>query len=103
MLLCGLGRNVLGWEEELKWAVSRLEGKTLTSVLLRICWSSCIYFVWQERNTRIFQNISKTTDQVLEEGKEVVRYRFFGLQRVKSNPGNRTLCRNWGLQDFIFD
>ena len=34
--LCGLRRDVLDWNYELKWATQKLKGKSLISTLLRI-------------------------------------------------------------------
>ena len=42
--MCGLDKEVTGWEEELKWAMKRLKGKALISIILRIGWSSFIYY-----------------------------------------------------------
>ena len=95
------GCTRIGWDEEMNWAVCKLKGKALISTLLRICWSSCIYLVWKERNQRIFQRKSKMTEQVLEQVKEVVRCRLDGLHRVEAEHVNRSLCRNWGLLDTI--
>ena len=40
--LCGIGREVGTWPEELKWATQRLKGKALISVILRIAWKEGI-------------------------------------------------------------
>ena len=45
ILLCGLSREVLGWNEELAWAVQRLKGKALTSKLLKVGWNAYIYHI----------------------------------------------------------
>ena len=34
--ICGLGREVLGWDGELKWASEKLKGKAMISILLRV-------------------------------------------------------------------
>ena len=56
--LCGLHRDVGPWEEELTWAVQRIKGKALISIVLRIAWRVFIYFVWRERNRRLHNELS---------------------------------------------
>ena len=60
--LCGLDREVLDWEGELKWAVLKLKGKVLLSKVLRIAWSSFIYHIWKERNGKIFGKMEQTAE-----------------------------------------
>ena len=89
--LCGLSREVARWDEEMSWAVQKLKGKSLISIILRIAWSALIYYVWRER----------TSMQVLEHIKEVIKFRLAGLHGVAGDTVNRDLCNNWGLFDFI--
>ena len=80
LLLCvDFGRNVLGWEEELKSAVLRLKGKALISILLRICWSTCIYLCGKKETEEFFRICLKQLDQILEKVKEIVIGFFFFL------------------------
>ena len=44
MEMCGLKRELYGWEEELKWAYQKLKGKSLLSIILRGAWIAFIYF-----------------------------------------------------------
>ncbi|XP_039068019.1 uncharacterized protein LOC120214115 [Hibiscus syriacus] len=52
---CDLERQVVDWEFELSWAFHRFKGKYVLSVLLKLTWNAMNYFVWRERNRRIFQ------------------------------------------------
>ena len=36
--LCGLNKSILGWNVELEWAIRRLKGKSLISVMLWLAW-----------------------------------------------------------------
>ena len=58
--LCGLHRDVGPWEEELTWAVQRIKGKALISIVLRIAWRAFVYFVWKERNRRLHNELAET-------------------------------------------
>ena len=51
--LCGLQRDVFDWNSELQWAVQKLKGKALISILMRVGWTAFIYHTWKERNYRL--------------------------------------------------
>ena len=51
--LCGLRREVHGWAAELNWAVKKLKGRSLVSIILRVAWRAFVYFIWRERNQRL--------------------------------------------------
>ena len=54
--LCNLRREVGSWSEELQWAVKRMKGRALIFLILRLAWRACIYFIWKERNQRLYNN-----------------------------------------------
>ena len=101
-MLCGLRRAVYGWEEELQWAYKNLKGKSLTSIILRSAWSAYIYFVWKERNGRLYKSKEETREQVLEQIKQRTRIRLGGLTNIKLDHINNSLYRAWGLPQAIF-
>ena len=80
-----------------------MKGKSLKSAILRIAWNAVVYFIWIERNKRIYQSKEGTLMQVMEQIKEVVRIRLIGLQHVKFDFVNFTLYRSWSLTQSIFD
>ena len=90
------------WEDELNWAARKNKGKALISTILHISWISSIYFIWREKNQRLYQHITKTTLQIMKQVTEVVRYRVIGLHNIKAYHVNRSLCRNWNFPDTIF-
>ncbi|XP_022735626.1 uncharacterized protein LOC111288994 [Durio zibethinus] len=79
---CKIDRRVGSWYTELSWSENRLKGKALISTLLRIAWNACIYFIWGERNQRIFKQGEMTTAQMVDKVKEIVRYRLHGLKHI---------------------
>ena len=100
--LCGLDREVLDWEGEMKWAVLKLKGKALLSKVLRIAWSSFIYHIWKKRNGRIFGKMEQTAEQIIDHIKLAVRHRLASLKNVAPDTVNISLYRSWGLFDSIF-
>ncbi|XP_039008741.1 uncharacterized protein LOC120136880 [Hibiscus syriacus] len=53
------------WESRIEWATQTWKGKSLLSIILRIAWTAFIYFIWEERNRRLFNRGSRTADQLL--------------------------------------
>ena len=102
LILCGLKRATYGWEEELQWAYKNFKGKSLTSIILRSTWSAYIYFVWKERNGRLYKSKEETREQVLEQIKQRTRIRLGGLTNIKLDHINNSLYRAWGLPQAIF-
>ena len=100
---CRLGRDVRGWSYELTWAIQKLKGKSLISILLTIGWNALIYQVWRERNNRLFKQKEETTEQIMEKIEDVVRHRTAKLRNVATDAVNMALHRSWGLFEPIFD
>ena len=102
LCLCGLRRTVLDWHYEFKWAIQKVKGKSMISMVLRVGWNAFIYHIWRERNNRIFRNKEETKEQIMEHIKSVIRHRLAGLRCVNPDPVNLLLYDSWGLFDSIF-
>ena len=46
--------------------VKKLKGKALISTILKVSWNAVIYYVWKERNNKIFSQNEETTERILE-------------------------------------
>ncbi|XP_022754184.1 uncharacterized protein LOC111302625 [Durio zibethinus] len=84
--MCRIYRGVKNWSEELRWAVSKLKGKALIAIILRLAWNASIYQIWKEWNSKMFQHKEEKTTQVLEHIKDAVRLRLQGLSRIAADP-----------------
>ncbi|XP_009790774.2 uncharacterized protein [Nicotiana sylvestris] len=60
----GIDRPVQGWEEELKWAEKLAKRRNATTELYKMVLEATIYYVWQERNDRIFQTKTRRWETV---------------------------------------
>ena len=76
-----------------------MKGKQLVATLLRVAWKAFIYYIWKERNGRLYGQIMETPMQVFEHIKEAVCIRLAGLPKVGVMHTNRQLCTSWGLVD----
>nr|XP_016448930.1 PREDICTED: uncharacterized protein LOC107773999 [Nicotiana tabacum] len=52
----GIRRPVYGWIKELAWAEKWLKRQNTSAELFKMTLTSCVFYVWQERNARIFQD-----------------------------------------------
>ncbi|GJV76374.1 hypothetical protein Tco_1507958 [Tanacetum coccineum] len=53
---------------------------TIWSVIQRLAFGASVYFIWQERNFRLFGGQSRTEDAVFKITVDSVRYRIIGLK-----------------------
>ena len=82
--------------------VKKLKGKALITTILKVSWNACIYYVWKERNNRLFSQKEETTEQILKHIKEVVKIRLAKMKNVEADDVNTQLYRTWELYDSIF-
>lgn len=70
--------------------------KSIWSVLQRLVLGAVVYYVWQERNLRIFQSKSRPKDDLCKLIKEVVRLRCLSL-KIKSSKQSLEAADIWGF------
>lgn len=59
-----INRSNCEWEEEIQWAIDHASRKGAQTEVYRIMLVATIYFVWQERNRRIFQQKERTLNVI---------------------------------------
>nr|XP_016505941.1 PREDICTED: uncharacterized protein LOC107823746 [Nicotiana tabacum] len=50
-----VNRRPIEWSQEIEWACNNVRGRSANAEIYRIALASCVYYVWQERNHRIFR------------------------------------------------
>ncbi|XP_070007532.1 uncharacterized protein LOC142165405 [Nicotiana tabacum] len=50
-----VNRRLMEWSQEIEWACNNFRGRSANAEIYRIALVSCVYYVWQERNHRIFR------------------------------------------------
>lgn len=58
---------------------------------------AAIYFVWQERNTRIFKHTERTVESLLQNAKESIKWRIMNFV-VKDTPNVKAVETKWNVQ-----
>ncbi|GKE57833.1 reverse transcriptase domain, reverse transcriptase zinc-binding domain protein [Tanacetum coccineum] len=75
--------------------------RTLKSVCAKLVVAATAYFIWQERNWRLFKKGKRSTDQLVECVKASVRLKLLSCKLKKSSDGER-MARLWDLPEAIF-
>lgn len=58
-------RQLKLWQEEIEWANIEMRSNNPTAKVFRMTFAGCVYYIWQERNFRIFQNKKRTVDVII--------------------------------------
>ncbi|XP_038998866.1 uncharacterized protein LOC120124224 [Hibiscus syriacus] len=85
------------WGDIFNWLIVKLKGKSIKVRIMKLAWTGLLYFVWEERNHRLFRGLTRSVDIVVNSIKEVVRAKLcrFGCPRIEDV--NSHLYLNWGL------
>ncbi|KAK1413813.1 hypothetical protein QVD17_29549 [Tagetes erecta] len=70
--------------------------KRFQSILQRLMLAAMTYFIWQERNLRLFQQRHRTVEEVSMHIKQVVRMRLMGLT-IYETPSTILESKVWGF------
>ncbi|GKB94139.1 reverse transcriptase domain, reverse transcriptase zinc-binding domain protein, partial [Tanacetum coccineum] len=75
--------------------------RTMKSVVAKIVVAATAYFIWQERNWRLFKKGKRTNDQIVDCIKTSVRLKLLSCKLKKSKNGER-MARLWELPEAVF-
>ncbi|GJW44645.1 hypothetical protein Tco_0073444 [Tanacetum coccineum] len=77
------------------------ERRTSRSVIAKLVVAASTYFIWQERNRRLFKNNKRTLNQVIDCIMSSVRLKLMSCKFKRSRDGE-TMARKWDLPTSIF-
>nr|GFB36602.1 reverse transcriptase domain, reverse transcriptase zinc-binding domain protein [Tanacetum cinerariifolium] len=75
--------------------------RTTVSVIAKLVVAASAYYVWQERNWRLFKKGKRTSDQIVECIVSSVRLKLLSCKIKKSKSGER-MARLWDLPEVVF-
>ena len=70
--------------------------KSIWSVLQRLVFGALVYFIWQERNSRCFQNKSRSFDELCGIVRDTVRCKMMSL-KVRPSRQSYEAASLWNL------
>ncbi|GJR90250.1 hypothetical protein Tco_0214261 [Tanacetum coccineum] len=74
--------------------------RTSKSVASKLVIVASVYYIWHERNDRLFNNSKRSVDQVLENIMSFIRLKLMSCRFKKSKAG-MDLLKHWNLPDVL--
>ncbi|GAB2266060.1 hypothetical protein Dimus_037861 [Dionaea muscipula] len=74
--LCGVSWRMRPWSSWPSFLSRRIRGRSLSADILRVCFSTTVYMLWKERNSRRFDRPLRRWERVYDEIVTTVRCRF---------------------------
>ena len=87
----------------MQWVVIKLKGRALIFIIPHMVWNACIYQIWRERNYRLFIKKEETIAKVIDQVKDVVKIRLYGLRSIAADSVSRNLCDAWNLNTILLE
>ena len=84
------------WDDFILKAAEKWKGKLLGSIINKLILGSLVYFLWQERNWRIFQNSRRTHVQIIGVIEESIRLKIMGMS-LRDNRRVRDILCKWNI------
>ncbi|GJV32919.1 RNA-directed DNA polymerase, eukaryota, reverse transcriptase zinc-binding domain protein [Tanacetum coccineum] len=82
------------WDVLLITMTNMRNNKSIKSVLRRIVFAACVYFIWNERNKRLFTNDKKNNNELIAEMVNHIRLKLASLT-VKRTCQTVEICKKW--------
>ncbi|GKE76783.1 hypothetical protein Tco_1542903, partial [Tanacetum coccineum] len=76
--------------------------RTSMSIVTKLILAASTYFIWQERNERLFNNQHRSVNQVIECISASIRLKLISC-RFKRSTGSLALLRRWKLPDVLIE
>ncbi|MFS8002519.1 hypothetical protein Hanom_Chr13g01203021 [Helianthus anomalus] len=84
------------WEDIVNWLVARSRSNSARNYIARLLVAATTYFIWQERNARLFKNELRPPESIIELIIQQVRYKLMGA-KLKNCDNVRRLLGDWGI------
>ncbi|XP_076957147.1 uncharacterized protein LOC143632543 [Bidens hawaiensis] len=95
--IADLGRPPAVWSECVHYLGALPTNPSIKSIIWRLLLGATVYFIWQEKNLRLFQNGKRKWEEVFELIKEEVKLRLWGL-KIRDTKGSIEASKIWGFE-----
>ncbi|MFS7908031.1 putative reverse transcriptase zinc-binding domain-containing protein [Helianthus anomalus] len=93
-----LGSVDNSWDSLLLWVDQHSSSKKADHVVCKLLIAASSYYIWQERNNKIFKNQQRTIDQVAEVIQNSVRLRLMGF-RFRLGSTKKRIFKLWKIEE----
>ncbi|GJT71235.1 RNA-directed DNA polymerase, eukaryota, reverse transcriptase zinc-binding domain protein [Tanacetum coccineum] len=85
------------WNEVVSDLLKYKHGKNIWSAVRRISFAAMIYYIWQERNQRIFRGENRDTNDLFKAISEVIKLKQMNI-KVRNTADVRKVAELWEIQ-----
>ncbi|XP_022007456.1 uncharacterized protein LOC110906660 [Helianthus annuus] len=96
--LVNLGNVDNTWPSLLVWVEQHSSSKKADHVICKLLIAASSYYIWQERNNRLFKNNKRSVAQVVETIKSSVRLRLMGF-RFRVALAKEKIFKIWKIEE----
>ncbi|XP_021992554.1 uncharacterized protein LOC110889344 [Helianthus annuus] len=86
------------WSSIMAWIELNASSKTLEHIVCKLVVAASTYFIWQERNNRLFSNIHRKEEMVAQIILDMVRLRIMSF-KIGRHGNYRKLLETWGVRE----
>ncbi|GKC07260.1 retrovirus-related pol polyprotein from transposon TNT 1-94, partial [Tanacetum coccineum] len=95
--MMNMTRTVYKWDEVVTDLLKFKHGKNIWSVMRRISFAAMIYYIWQERNQRLFRGENRDREILFKAINEVIKLKLMNI-RVRNSAEVRKVAELWDIQ-----
>ncbi|KAK1429871.1 hypothetical protein QVD17_12158 [Tagetes erecta] len=98
----GMSNVRANWNDITSWLCSRSKSRSLKNVVARLLVAGTVYYIWQERNNRLFNNHARPPDILSNTILDTIRYRLMGLKLKQTEAVVQQLAE-WKIDVELYD
>ncbi|KAL3598366.1 hypothetical protein D5086_006284 [Populus alba] len=96
---CDIPRMTKAWMNGFDWPLSLGMEKVSSTFLVNWVFAATVYCIWQERNARIFADVSKTSNLVFDQIECIIRDKLVLMRNVQQTDENIRIQRLWRVNN----
>ncbi|GKB76255.1 hypothetical protein Tco_0943150, partial [Tanacetum coccineum] len=85
------------WEDVINEILEAKIGNNIWSAVRRISLAAVVYFIWQERNQRIFKGVKRNASTLYADISEIIKMKLMNI-RVKDSVAVRIVADIWEIK-----
>ncbi|MFS8002611.1 hypothetical protein Hanom_Chr13g01204121 [Helianthus anomalus] len=87
----------------LSWLLARRSMKKINNIVDRLTTAAAAYYIWRERNNRLFRNTKRPPDILAKEIISTIRYKLMGM-KFKNTRNVNKVPEQWNVHgEDLFD
>ncbi|KAG5516987.1 hypothetical protein RHGRI_037659 [Rhododendron griersonianum] len=81
---------------EVQWG-SQHCSKSVSTIIYQWCLAASVYFIWRERNSRIFRQVGVDSYTLVKRIEEEIRACLVSIQLSIDSDFDAAICQDWGI------